>query len=34
MIRKRSAADVFAFFTRSLKARLVTMVADIGGSFS
>ena len=27
MIRKRSVSDVFAFFTRTLKARLVTLVA-------
>jgi PAS domain S-box-containing protein len=32
MIRKRSAADVFALFTRSLKARLGTMVATLAGA--
>ena len=29
MIRKRSVADMFAFFTRSLKARLATMVGTL-----
>jgi len=32
MIRKRSAADAFAFFTRSLKARLRTVVATLAGA--
>ncbi len=32
MIRKRSAADMFAFFTRSLKARLGTMVATLAAA--
>ena len=32
MIRKRSAADLFALFTRSLKARLGTMVATLAGA--
>ena len=32
IIRKRSASDLFAFFTRSLKARLATMVGTLGGA--
>ena len=32
MIRKRSAADVFSFFTRSLKARLGTMVGTLAAA--
>ena len=32
VIRKRSAADVFAFFTRTLKARLGTMVATLAAA--
>jgi PAS domain S-box-containing protein len=32
MIRKRSAADAFAFFTRTLKARLGTMVATLAAA--
>ncbi len=32
MIRKRSAADMFAFFTRSLKARLGTMVGTLAAA--